>query len=139
MSTELLTFDIRYIDLANDRLEGLSMEDLALKYDMPLFQIAEVLELPEVVRYVDKIVAGIGYNNRVKRAKLIEHIIEKKITEMEESEMWSRKDIVELLKLAQDEDKLTSPAAPTIQVNSQTNNYKTFMADLFDKPLEADT
>ena len=132
MGTELMTFDVRYIELANDRLEGMSMEDLALKYTLPAFRIAEVLELPEVKRYQDSFLQNVGFTSKLRRARLIEQIIEEKIKEMEESEIWSRKDIIEILKVAQDEDKLLTPKTPAVQLNTEvTNNYTSLMKDLF--------
>jgi len=141
MATDLLKFDVRYIDLANDHLSGMEIEDLSLKYNLPQFRIAEVLELPEIKRYTDKLVANVGYNNRLKRALLLERIIDKKVEEMEDSDIWSRKDIVEILKLAQDEDKLNQPKTPSINIDKSktSNNYISLMEDLFkDEAVDAE-
>jgi len=133
MST-LKPFDARYIMLAEDRLAGMSMPDVAMKYSMSPSEVVETLDLPEVSKYMQQTISELGYNSKVKRAELIERVIEAKIVEAEESQVWSRKDLAELIKLAQDEAKLVSPAVPKVQItkNEQNNNYVSLMQDLLD-------
>jgi len=132
--TAIKPFDARYLQLAEDRLSGFAMQDLSMKYSMSIPEILEALEIPEIERFIQSTISNLGYNNRSRRAALIERIIDKKIEEAEENDMWSRKDLAELLKLAQDEDKLISPSGPTISItkNEQNNNYMSLMKDLLE-------
>jgi len=133
MATDLLPFDVKYVPIAVDYLNGTPLDILADKYDWPPQRITEILELPEIKRFLDHQIQNIGYNSAIKRAKLIDDMIESKLGECVEAGVMSRKDLAELIKLAQDEAKLHQPKGPNtnIQVNQQ-NNYKDFVKDLFD-------
>ena len=133
MATDLLPFDVKYVPIAVDFINGTPLDILAEKYDWPPQRITEILDLPEIKRFIDHQIQNIGYNSALKRARLIEEMIDSKSGECLEAGVMSRKDLAELLKLAQDEAKLQQPkgSSTNIQVNQQ-NNYTDFIKDILD-------
>jgi hypothetical protein len=62
-------------------------------------------------------------------------VIDEKLAEARETGVFSKRDLLEWLKLLNDMERDSRPKQPTtaVQVNNQTNNYSTLMQDLFDK------
>ena len=67
---------------------------------LPLEMVTKQLNRKEVRRYINTIFVDQGYNNRFKISNTLSNIIEKKLEEMEDTEMASQKDISELVALA---------------------------------------
>jgi hypothetical protein len=67
--------------------------------------------------------------------KIINEVIDEKLAEGRETGVFSKRDLLEWLKLLNDMEKDARPKQPStaVQVNNQTNNYSTLMQDLFDK------
>jgi len=88
------------LTIANKYLETGSIKDTADSLLVSNEQVAELLNKPEVKRYIDAVYLDTGYRNRSKLALLMDKIIESKIQEAEESEIYSSKDLVDILAMA---------------------------------------
>ena len=117
------------ISVANIYLQTTDVAETAQELGIPKEKVVYYLNKPEVKRYIDTIFLEQGYISRTKIAATLSDVIEKKILEMEETELGSTKDIAELLALAHkirmDELKHTAVLeAPKIdkQQNIQINN-----------------
>lgn len=117
------------LEIANKYLEKSSISETAADLCIDETTVSEWLNKVEVKRYIDSIYLDLGYRNRFKLGNLLDTIIESKLEEAEESEMYSDKDLVDILHLAHkmrmDEIKAqqTSIANQTnIQINSENSN-----------------
>jgi len=128
------------LEVANKYLELNSIPDVANALNMPKTAISEILEKPEVKRYIDAVYLDTGYRNRNKLAELLDTIINAKLEECQETEMYTDKDIVDLLNIAHkmrmDELKLLGSSVKTqnnIQINDSSfggGNYGELMKKL---------
>lgn len=88
-------------------------------------RVAQILDKREVKSYIDQVYLDQGYRNRSKLAGLLDRVIDAKVEEAEETELYSEKDLADLIKLAHqmrmDEAKLQKESAPRVQVNQQNN------------------
>ena len=62
-------------------------------------KVAYYLRKPEIKRFIDTHFMEQGYMNRNKIQEVMDKVLELKIEEMEESEMGSNKDIIDILQL----------------------------------------
>jgi hypothetical protein len=71
--------------------------------------------------------------------QIINRVVDEKLAEAAETGVWSKRDLLDWMKLLNDMDKESRPKAPTtaVQVNHNTNNYTTLMQDLFQKDDDA--
>jgi len=89
------------LEVANAYLaaEG-DVKKVSTDLDIPLEMVTKYLNRKEIKRYINTVFLDQGYNNRFKISRTLEEIIEKKLEEMEDTEMASQKDISELVALA---------------------------------------
>jgi hypothetical protein len=103
--------------------------------------VYEVLEKKEVKDYINSVYMDQGYRNRFRLAELLDEVIENKVQEARESDMYSSKDLVDIIALAHkistDHGKVTAAKAPAVQQNNQYNfgegNYGKLMETLLGK------
>lgn len=88
------------LTVANTYLEFSSIETTSVQLGIPAQEISTILNKAEVKRYIDNIYLDTGYRNRFKLANLLDEQIEAKLIEMQENEVSTKKDIVELIALA---------------------------------------
>lgn len=127
--------DARLVNLVNEYLSGLTIPQLAEKYKLPPEQISEFLNKQEVKNYIATTLSNSGYLNPLNRIKLLNQMIEQKIQLAEEANIpLTSKDITELIKLLQEEQKLISKSTetPAVQVNIQAE-YASLINDLIKK------
>ena len=103
-------------------------------------EVSDYLQTREVKKYIDHQYLESGYRNRNKIAEALDQVIELKMEEMEESEMGSQKDILELLqaahKMRMDEIKAMKEDAPKNQTNVMITeaggkNYNTLLGKIY--------
>lgn len=86
-----------------------------------------IIEKSDVKSYMDQVYLDQGYRNRFKLAELLDEITENKIAEARESEVYTSKDLVDIIqlqhKIATDHAKTTTTKAVTNQTNNQLNVY----------------
>jgi hypothetical protein len=121
-----LTISPESLDIANAYLTYGSIQETANELSIPPDLVANTLEKREVKVYIDQVFLDQGYRNRNKLHAVLDKIIDSKLEEAEETELYSDKDLVEIIQLAHkmrmDEAKLASasrPPPPTIQNNVQ--------------------
>lgn len=111
-------------------------------------KVDNILNKPEVKRFVDNVFLDQGYLNRHKLQQTMTTLIDKKLEELEEAEIGSSKDILDLIqaahKMRMDELRAMAalenakggkPQAVTINGTAQFgNNYSNLLAKL-NKPI----
>lgn len=101
-------------------------EDLGISREL----VADMLAKREVKAYIDSVFMNLGFNNRFQMRHLMDSIIKKKLQDMDEAEVGSNKDILEILTLSHKmtmehmdkEIQLEKIRAPKVQTNIQINN-----------------
>ena len=101
MSKEITTrMSPEGLEIANKYLTSGSVEDVSSELNVSKDIVVSTLAKREVKQYIDTVYMDIGYRNRFKLGQTLDTIIDKKMEEAEESEMYSSKDISDLLNLA---------------------------------------
>ena len=122
---DIIKIEPESLEVANVYLATGSVDDTASRLGVPAETIHNYLAKREVKTYIDQVYFDQGYRNRFKLASLMDKIIETKIAEADETEMYTDKDLVDLItlqhKMRMDELKLESNQ-PAI-VNNTQNNY----------------
>lgn len=123
--------DPQHLVIANEMLTGKSIPQISDITGLSIDQVTSIAERSEIKRYVDAVYMSQGYINRVRRMQVINKVIDEKLLEAADTGVYSKRDLLEWLKLLNDMDKTTQPKTPTtaVQVN-QTNNYSSLMNDL---------
>lgn len=115
------------LEIAKVYLETQDINITATKLGIDQLQVAQYLEKPEVKNYVDQVYLNAGYRNRFRLAEIMDQIVERKLTELNEAEVGSSKDILEILQFAHKMrmDELAAQtkleATRASQVKQQTN------------------
>lgn len=112
------------LEVANAYLVTGSMEEAANALAIPLERVESILNRSDVKRYIDNVYLDKGYRNRHKLGALMDKIIDAKLEECEASELFSSKDLVDILQVAHkmrmDEIKALSSCIKN-QTNVQIN------------------
>lgn len=134
------------LEVANMYLQTGSAETVAYELDIPVDKVTTLLDKAEVRRYIDNVYLDRGYRNRFKLGALLDEIIESKLLEARESEVYSSKDLLEILqfahKMRMDEAKLQQTAPNNIkqqtnvQINDASGNYGELMKRLLGGPTD---
>ena len=120
------------LEIANSYLKHGSIPAAAKELRVTEDTVSEALNKREIRQYIDTVYLDTGYRNRFKLSETLDLLIEKKLEEADETEIYSNKDMADLLALAHkmrmDEMKaqteLEKAKAGTIknQVNIQDNS-----------------
>ena len=124
------------LEIANAYLELGSIPAVCSRLSIDEAKASEFLQKREVKAYVDQVYLDTGYRNRFKLAEVLDTLIDAKMEEAEESEVYTSKDLADLVgmahKIRMDELKaqteLEKAKAQTIktQVNIQYNSQVPF-------------
>lgn len=128
MSKELVKISPEGLEVANEYLECNSIIEVSKKLDIPREKVAAHLNSREVKSYIDRVYLDLGYRNRTKLASLLDEVIESKLEEAKESDMYSNKDLADLIQLAhkmrmdelralREEQKVSIDKQTNIQIN----------------------
>jgi hypothetical protein len=115
------------LEIANSYLTNGNVEDVSHELKVSKDVVVSMLHKREVRKYIDTVYMDLGYRNRFKLGETLDLLIEKKMEEAEESEIYSNKDIADLLLLAHkirmDELKAQTELEKTKvgRIKSQTN------------------
>ena len=120
------------LEIANSYLKHGSIPAAAKELCVTEDTVSEALNKREIRQYIDTVYLDTGYRNRFKLSETLDLLIEKKLEEADETEIYSNKDMADLLALAHkmrmDEMKaqteLEKAKAGTVknQVNIQDNS-----------------
>jgi hypothetical protein len=133
--------------VASAYIEKGTVQKAARLLNMLPQEVSRQLEDPKVKAYIDQAYLDSGYRNRVALGKVMDTIIDKKLEELEEAEIGSSKDILDILTMAHkmrmeevkamvEYEKLHKPAEIKNQTNVQINdslgggNYGRLMSQL---------
>jgi len=97
---KLPTISPEGLELANAYLSFGSLKEAASSLAISPDKAAEILDRREVRSYIDQVYLDLGYRNRFRLGSLLDEIIEKKFEEAQESDMYTSKDLVDLIQLA---------------------------------------
>ena len=97
---KLPTISPEGLELANAYLSFGSLKEAASSLAISPDKAAEILDRREVRSYIDQVYLDLGYRNRFRLGTLLDEIIDKKFEEAQESDMYTSKDLVDLIQLA---------------------------------------
>lgn len=136
MSPEMVEITTTYLQCA-------SIGETADALNIPKEKVSYYLNKPEARRFIDTIFLEQGYLNRHKLQGVLDRIIEMKLEEMEDSEIGSNKDILDILafahKVGEDVRKGIRETEKVSEIRNQTNvqingemgdNYSALMSKL---------
>jgi len=134
------------LEIADTYLQTGDMTETAERLNIPRNEVVRTLNKGPVKQYVDSVFNDIGYLNRFKLADVWSKIIERKVEELDEAEIGSNKDIVEILdkatkfveamnKLQTNRDKATPGRQTNVQINEfgEAGNYGALLTRLFEE------
>ncbi len=123
-------------DIANAWLQHGTIAETAKALKVSENSIVTALKEPTIKSYLDSVYLDMGYRNRNRLGALLDRVIDMKIQEAEESEMWTDKDVIDLITLAHkmrmDEIKATNNTSTTVNVANfnEGSNYGKLMEKL---------
>jgi hypothetical protein len=88
------------LEVANAYLELGNIQAVCIRLKLDEGECSEILAKREVKSYVDQVYLDTGYRNRFKLAEALDDLIDKKMEEADESEIYSNKDLADLLQMA---------------------------------------
>ena len=88
------------LEVANAYLELGNIQAVCVRLKLDEGECSEILAKREVKGYIDQVYLDTGYRNRFKLATALDDIIDRKMEEAEESEIYSNKDLADLLQMA---------------------------------------
>ena len=101
MSKEIATkMSPEGLEIANSYLEHGSIPAVASKLRVSQHEVTDILNKREIKQYIDAVYLDTGYRNRFKLAETLDMLIEKKLEESEETQMYTNKDMADLIQLA---------------------------------------
>jgi phage terminase small subunit len=148
---EVIQISPEGLEIAQVYLKTQNIDETARELKLSPIIVQQYLEKSEVKNFVNDVYLNSGYRNRFKIAELMDQIIEKKLEELQEAEIGSSKDILEILTLAHKmrmdeinaQAKLEAAKAQTVksQTNIQINSAAPYgdqnYGKLLDKLLDA--
>ncbi len=137
MSTNVVTkMSPEGLEIANAYLEKGTIPAVCIKLGITENEVSEVLNKREIKQYIDTVFLDTGYRNRFKISETLDMLIEKKLEEADETEIYTTKDMADLLQMAHKmrieelkaQTEMEKAKAQTIktQVNIQDNSGTPF-------------
>lgn len=147
MNIQTINIAPEALEIANCYLETSDAKTVAAKLGIPAELVTEYLAKKEVSDYINHVFFEMGWNNRFKLRKLMDNLIDKKLEELDEAEIGSNKDIVDMLetslRMTLEMQKIelakakANAATITNQTNIQINNNPNYN-NLIDRLLGSD-
>ena len=88
------------LEIANAYLELGCTSKVCARLKVDENTVQEYLGKREIKQYIDQVYLDTGYRNRFKLATALDDIIERKLEEAEESQIYTNKDLADLLQMA---------------------------------------
>tara|TARA_Y100001937_G_C7066458_1_gene306247 strand:+ start:374 stop:829 length:456 start_codon:yes stop_codon:yes gene_type:complete len=88
------------LEIANTYLECGNIPEVCTKLGISENDVSEQLNKREIKQYIDTVFLDTGYRNRFKISQTLDMLIEKKLEESEETEIYTNKDMADLLQMA---------------------------------------
>ena len=113
------------LEIAQSYLALGSTQMVAQELGLTVYEVTTFLNKPEVKRYIDNVYLDTGYRNKHLLGSLMDEIIAGKLEEARDSEMYTKKDLVELIELSHkmrmDELKIQQSSSSGMNVKTQNN------------------
>ena len=122
-------------DIANAYLQYGTVQEVARVMQLPEHVVVTNINMPQTKAYLDGVYLDMGYRNRSKLGALLDTMIEKKIEEAQESEVWTSKDLFDLISLAH-KMRMDEIKALKNEGNSTTVNVANFGEGQYGKLME---
>jgi|TARA_R100000541_G_scaffold41674_1_gene49113 hypothetical protein len=137
MSKEIATkMSPEGLEIANSYLEHGSIPAVASKLRVSQHEVTDILNKREIKQYIDTVYLDTGYRNRFKLSETLDMLIEKKLEESEETQIYTNKDMADLIQMAHKmrmeeikaQTEMEKAKAQTVktQVNIQDNSGMPF-------------
>lgn len=97
---EVLRISPENLEIANCYLQNQDIVTTATKMGIPTDLVSDALSKREVKAYIDNVFMDVGFNNRFRMRGVMDEIIKRKLQEMDENDIGSEKDIVDILALS---------------------------------------
>jgi len=97
---EVLQISPENLEVANCFLELQDSQKVADTLDLPSDMVTRILGRQEIKSYVNQVFFEVGFNNRFRMRELMDTLIKKKLSDMQESETGSNKDILDIIALS---------------------------------------
>ena len=88
------------LEIANSYLEHGSIPAVCADLGVQENEVSEMLNKREIKQYIDTVFLDTGYRNRFKISETLDMLIEKKLEESEETQIYTNKDMADLLQMA---------------------------------------
>lgn len=136
------------LQIANAYLELSDIAKVAEALDIPADIVAQTLDKREVRHYINQMYFNAGFNNRNRLSALMHTIIERKLKEMDEADVGSGKDIIDIIAMLQKinkdfmehdlaMEKARGSSSVTNQTNIQINDSKSNHDSLIERIIKA--
>ena len=137
MSTNIVTkISPEGLEIANAYLEKGTIPAVCAELGVTENEVSEILNKREIKQYIDTVFLDTGYRNRFKISETLDMLIEKKLEEADETEIYTTKDMADLLQMAhkmrieelkaQTEMEKAKAQVVKTQVNIQDNSATPF-------------
>ena len=101
MSTNIVTkMSPEGLEIANAYLEKGTIPAVCAELGVTENEVSEILNKREIKQYIDTVFLDTGYRNRFKISETLDMLIEKKLEEADETEIYTNKDMADLLQMA---------------------------------------
>jgi hypothetical protein len=97
---EVLAISPEALEVANLYLETQDLNIVANALGIPVALVTQTLARKDVKSYVDNVFMNLGFNNQFRMRAAMDAIIKKKFQELEEADIGSSKDILEIMALS---------------------------------------
>ena len=148
---EVLKIAPENIEIANLWLQVQDVKAVAEQLGVSVETVTSALDRKEVRSYTNHVFFEVGFNNRVLMRTTMDTIIKKKLEEMDDAEVGSSKDIVDILnmshKMTMDlldkelqlkkiEESIAIKNQTNIQINDSGNKYAHLLDRLINKEVK---
>jgi len=97
---EVLDISPESLEIANCYLQNQDASAVAELLQVPQTLVTQTLQRKDVKAYIDQVFFDVGFNNRFKMRAAMDALIKKKFQDLEEADVGSSKDIIEILALS---------------------------------------
>ena len=120
---DIIRINPENLEVANAYIQCGSLQETADKLNLPVDTVSSIIETAEIKGYINSMFMDLGYRNKFKLGNLLDTLIDKKLEEAAETELYTKKDLAELIELSikMRDTELKHNDTPKTQVNIQNN------------------
>jgi hypothetical protein len=97
---EVLDISPEFLEIANCFLQNQDIIQVADLLEIPVSLVTQTLAHKQVKAYVDNVFMNLGFNNQFKMRAAMDAVLKTKFREMEEADVGSSKDVIEIMALS---------------------------------------